>query len=62
MKREIYRIEVERPDGVSVTDLREYMKTAINQWGKGGDPDSPFWYIEVKKITRTLVEAKHGGD
>ena len=51
-RTEKYEIEVERPKGVSVSEMRQYIKTAIGQWAYGGDPDSPIWNVEVVRVTK----------
>lgn len=44
MSKEIYTIELDRPDGVSVAELAAYIKEAVEDWG-GQRPDSdPLFY------------------
>ena len=58
-RTEKYEIEVERPKGVSVSEMRQYIKTAVGQWAHIGDPEAPIWGIKVvwvTKITRPIGE------
>ncbi len=43
-KHEIYTIELDRPDGVTVAQLVQHMKEAIEQWGGQMEPTHPLFY------------------
>lgn len=41
--REKYIVEIDRPSGVLVGEMKAYIKTAIEGWSGGGNPDSPLF-------------------
>jgi hypothetical protein len=52
MKIETYVVTVKRPNDVSVVEMRGYIKTAICQWSKGGDPDNSLWWVVCTQVKR----------
>lgn len=43
-RREIYEVTVTRPEGVSVAEMKEYIRDAVHSWGSQFRPDSPLFY------------------
>lgn len=42
------------------TEMKDYIKTAISQWAKGGDPNSDYWDLHVSVKTKKLPkETEH---
>jgi hypothetical protein len=41
--KESYRVTLDRPPGVSQTELAEYIYVAVQGWAGGGDPASPLF-------------------
>lgn len=37
--KEQYLLTIDRPDGVLVSEMSEYIKEAISIWAQGGHPD-----------------------
>lgn len=57
MTKEYYLVEVNRPDGVSVTALRRYIQDSIHVWAQGSSPEDPLfgWFYRrgnLPKVTR----------
>lgn len=50
MAKHKVKLQVEVPDGLSRKELRSYIGTAVTFYSKGLDPESPLWYIEVRKL------------
>jgi len=42
--KEVYTIELDRPDGVSKKELVAYIKEAVEIWGGQKRPDDPLFY------------------
>lgn len=43
-RTEIYEIELQRPDGVTVAELTQYIKEAVETWGGWRSPEDPLFY------------------
>ena len=52
MKTETYVVTVERPDDVSVAEMKNYIREAVNRWSKGGDPTSGLWWTVCTRVKR----------
>lgn len=52
-----FRVTIEIT-GVHVDEVKEYVRTAIKQWGKGGRPDSPFFHLDEPMVTVVRATAK----
>lgn len=50
MAKHKVKLQVEVPEGLSRKDLHFYIGSAITFYSKGLDPESPLWYIEVRKL------------
>lgn len=44
MPREKYVVTVTRPAGVSITEMRNYIREAVDMWGGQFHPDDPMFY------------------
>ena len=44
-------VTVKVPREVSKTCLKEYVRESVQMWNKGGDPDSPLWNLQVKRVS-----------
>lgn len=58
-QREQYIVELERPAGVTKTQMKAYIEAAIGSWAGGGDPDNPLAdivgsVIQVRAVTKPL--------
>lgn len=49
-QHEIYTIELNRPEGVTVAELVAYMKEAIEMWGGQRRTDDPLFYPWARRI------------
>ena len=49
MTKEIYTIELDRSDGVSVRELIEYIKEAVETWGGQRRTDDPLFYAWYRR-------------
>lgn len=59
--KEVYLVSLERPRGVTKTAMAAYIKTAIDSWKGGGDPENPIWElppVDVKPRARVLPAAE----
>lgn len=52
MKTETYVVTVERPDDVSVAEMKNYIREAVNRWSKCGDPTSGLWWAVCTWVKR----------
>lgn len=41
---ETYEVKLHRPNGVTVKELVEYIKEALDMWGGQRHPDDPLFY------------------
>lgn len=57
-----YIIEVDQPDDVSITRMKEYIKAATDLWGGQFHPDDPLftgnWNNDVKVASATPKKIK----
>lgn len=44
MKFEVYEVELHRPPGVTVEEMKEYIKEAVQTWGGQLPADDPLFY------------------
>jgi len=44
MTKEVYTVELDRPEGVTVAELTAYIREAIELWGGQKRPDDPLFY------------------
>lgn len=42
---ERYVVTCTRPEGVSISEMNEYIKSAVRCWSRGGDPMAPLWEV-----------------
>lgn len=40
--KEKYEIEIERPKGVSITQMKDYIKDAVDYWGNQFEPPNAY--------------------
>lgn len=43
-------VSLEIPDGVSVTEMREYIRDAVGWWCKGTNPEYPIFDLDANKV------------
>ena len=55
-KKELYLVEVKRPEDVSIDRMTAYTKDAVSSWRGGYAPDDPLIDLEEAKVQR----ATHG--
>lgn len=53
-----FKVGIKRPEGLMDADLREYIKDAVANWNKGGDPMSPLWGIDHCTVSKLCVRNK----
>lgn len=51
-KRLKYLIEIDVSDDAYFSEVSEYIKTAVEGWSKGGDPDSALWDTRIVSVKR----------
>lgn len=58
--KEQYIITLHRPHGVSVGEMRSYIRDAVESWTNGVDPKSPLFNLKdnVRSIKRTVSKTK----
>jgi len=56
MAVETYTIRVERPPGVSVQEMKQYLRESVECWKRGLHPDEPIQDAEVYSVSRMRVE------
>lgn len=49
-RRETYLVTVTRPEGVSIREMKEYLRHAVDNWARGGNPESPLFGNAVRPI------------
>jgi hypothetical protein len=37
-------LTIPQPEGWTKKDVERYVRTAVQMWAKGGDPDDPMWH------------------
>ena len=42
---ERYVITCTRPEGATVAEMNDYIKSAVRYWSRGGDPMDPLWGV-----------------
>lgn len=47
-------VTVNLPDGVTATEMRYYIRQAIEQWRHGGDPDEPMFGANLNVRVRAV--------
>lgn len=47
MRNKSFRVNVEIPDGVTVLDVQNYIKTAVTRWQAGGNTKYPYVGFKV---------------
>lgn len=47
MKAETYFVRVERPNGVSVSEMQEYIEEAVDAWRFQMCPDEPLYRADI---------------
>jgi hypothetical protein len=53
-------VTLEVPDGVSLPEIRQYIREAVADYCKGTNPDEPLFALDGDKVTvRPLPEPKH---
>lgn len=52
MKKETYLVTVQRPDQVSVSRMKNYIKAAIDNWCGQSPPDDPMLALPPVKVIR----------
>ena len=60
MKPETYFVKVQRPRGVSVQEMSEYICDAVDSWRENWSPNNPLFNFElfsVKKATPAMLRA-----
>lgn len=60
MAKETYTIKVTRPPGVSVQDMKDYLKEAAGGWKGQFSPEDPRFDIKVGFVSRMRVEEENG--
>lgn len=43
MAREFYIVSVDRPEGVTVAEMKNYIQTAVSRWSSGYNPKHPLF-------------------
>lgn len=56
MPREKYIVTVTRPEGVSITEMRDYIREAVDMWGGQLHPDDPMFYGQAPVTVVRLKE------
>ncbi|MCK5615393.1 hypothetical protein KAR91_76725 [Candidatus Pacearchaeota archaeon] len=51
MSREVYEVTIDRPDDVSVSEMKEYVKVAVQSWKGGLNPESKIFMMKMKPCT-----------
>lgn len=59
MHREIYELEIERPLGISVNEMRDYIKDAVSCWKGQFHPNHRMFYL--KPLQKTKIKRKQEG-
>ena len=49
MPKEIYEIEINRPVGVTVAELKEYIQDAVRSWGSQFPSDYPLLIVHMRR-------------
>ncbi len=50
MRKEQYIVEIERPEGVSVAEMKEYIRDAVGAWKGGMHPEDAIFYLDHDSI------------
>jgi hypothetical protein len=63
--KEQYIITLNRPQGVSISDMNAYIGDAVASWANGGDPESPLFNFRehvqsVKRVNPKATGGTHG--
>lgn len=48
---ETYEVHLVRPEGVSVAEMKEYIRDAVGCWCRGGCPTDPIWEVAEHPIS-----------
>jgi hypothetical protein len=59
--QEHYLITLNRPQGVSISEMNAYIKDAVASWANGGDPESPLFNFRKHMLSVKRVSAKASG-
>lgn len=54
--KETYQITVNRPAGASVKEMREYIREAVEMWGKQYHPEDPLFGLKSPTVKRLPTE------
>jgi hypothetical protein len=60
--KEQYLFTLNRPRGISVTEMKTYIANAVETWANGGDAESPLFnfkknLLSVKRVTHKARRA-----
>ena len=50
--KELYLVEVKRPDGVTIPQMTAYIEDAVSSWKGGYHPDHPLFGLPEAKARR----------
>ena len=59
--KEQYIITLNRPRGVSISEMKTYIADAVETWANGGDPDSPLFNFKENVLSVKRLTHKTGG-
>jgi hypothetical protein len=51
-----YTVELELPEGYTAEDMRMYVKTAVQNWCHGGDPDDEMYWLRGSSVKVKTVK------
>lgn len=54
--KETYQVTVDRPAGVSVKEMREYIREAVHRWGGAYHPEDPLFGLKPPAVKRVAPE------
>lgn len=51
-----YAVKMTMPVGSNAAQLQQYIRDAIRQWAKGGDPENPLFELKDEDFTVRLIK------
>lgn len=57
-RRYSFRVNLSVPNGLTDTEVKDYVRSAVKWWCKSTDPDEPLFYVD--RVTVTPVKEPHG--